>query len=67
VVRGGAEATAAFVGGGLAVVASSRASLYELASGEGQPFGRRWLASFCRLLQLINFASVVAGLVRRLL
>ena len=29
--RGGAEATAAFVGGGLAVVASSRASLYELA------------------------------------
>ena len=29
--RGGAEATAAFCGGGLAVVASSRASFYELA------------------------------------
>ena len=31
VVRGGAESTAAFCGGGLAVVASSRASFYELA------------------------------------
>ena len=44
-VRGGAEATAAFGGGGLAVVASSRASLYASLHGGGQPFGRRWLGS----------------------
>ena len=60
VVRGGAEATAAFSGGGLAVVASSPASLYASLHGGGQPFGRRWLGSvlqaFMLLLQLIVFA-----------
>ena len=51
VVRGGAEATAAFVGGGLAVVASSRASLYELLRLWGSPLaGAGWAQAFA-----INF------------
>ena len=52
-VRGGAESTAAFVGGGLAVVASSCASLYELAR-RGQPFGRRWLGSVLMAFSFCN-------------